>query len=222
MPTGRERGRDRSGHRRAPSHLAVRRRLRHFEFGQCCHSRSRGARPYQCHIGDGGSAEFLPLRGDSLDVLNSVAPRVAIGLHLALTAPFRPLSKGFGPLSEGAFLPLAATVRHAAMRRFDHDTLVAEITRQMQSFLDHLRSRARLRRWAPARASAAANQRRAARGREGDRCRTPGCDNAAASLPLSARFADRKGLLLDIMSYRFRRRAAALGLRTNPAFRRHL
>ena len=38
------------------------------------------------------------------------------------------------------------------------------------------------------------------------------------AIPLTARFADRKGLLLDIFSYRFRRRAAALGVRTNPAF----
>jgi predicted glycoside hydrolase/deacetylase ChbG (UPF0249 family) len=38
------------------------------------------------------------------------------------------------------------------------------------------------------------------------------------AIPLAARFADRKGLLLDIFSYRFRRRAAALGVRTNPAF----
>jgi predicted glycoside hydrolase/deacetylase ChbG (UPF0249 family) len=40
----------------------------------------------------------------------------------------------------------------------------------------------------------------------------------ARAIPLAARFADRKGLLLDIFSYRFRHRAAALGLRTNPAF----
>ena len=38
------------------------------------------------------------------------------------------------------------------------------------------------------------------------------------AVPLRERFADRKGLLLDILSNRFRRRAAALGLRTNPAF----
>ena len=71
----------------------------------------------------------------SLNTLNSVEPRVAIGLHLGLTAPFQPLSKSFRPVSGGAFLPLAATARHAAMRRFDHDTLVAEITLQMQTFL---------------------------------------------------------------------------------------
>jgi hypothetical protein len=38
----------------------------------------------------------------------------------------------------------------------------------------------------------------------------------ATSLP--ARLADRKALLLDIFSYRLRRRASALGVRTNPAF----
>ena len=38
------------------------------------------------------------------------------------------------------------------------------------------------------------------------------------AVPFAQRFADRKGLVLDILSYRFRRRAAALGLRTNPAF----
>ena len=32
------------------------------------------------------------------------------------------------------------------------------------------------------------------------------------------RFADRKGIFLDLLSRSFRRRAAALGLRTNPAF----
>jgi predicted glycoside hydrolase/deacetylase ChbG (UPF0249 family) len=38
------------------------------------------------------------------------------------------------------------------------------------------------------------------------------------ALPLSRRFGDRKALLLDLLSYRFRRRARALGVRTNPAF----
>src|SRR6185312_12462903 len=42
----------------------------------------------------------------SLDMLNAGAARVAIGLHLTLTAPFRPLSANFAPMREGAFLPL--------------------------------------------------------------------------------------------------------------------
>jgi predicted glycoside hydrolase/deacetylase ChbG (UPF0249 family) len=37
-------------------------------------------------------------------------------------------------------------------------------------------------------------------------------------LPLAARLTDRKGLLLDLLSHRFRRRAEAFGGRTNPAF----
>ena len=41
----------------------------------------------------------------SLETLNAAAPRVAIGLHLTLTAPFQPVTKGFRPLRAGAFLP---------------------------------------------------------------------------------------------------------------------
>jgi predicted glycoside hydrolase/deacetylase ChbG (UPF0249 family) len=153
----------------------------------------------------------------SLNVLNSVAPRVAIGLHLTLTAPFRPVSKSFTPVSEGAFLPLAATFRHAAMRRFNRDALATEITSQLQIFLDifgrapdfvdghqhvHLLpqiSEALLHVVKEIAPDAWVRQ----------------CGRV---VPFAARFADRKGLLLDIFSYRFRRRAAALGLRTNPAF----
>jgi len=71
----------------------------------------------------------------ALDVLNSAAPRVAIGLHLTLTAPFRPLSKSFKPLREGAFLPLAAMAGRALVRQLKPDALAAEITRQLESFI---------------------------------------------------------------------------------------
>ena len=143
----------------------------------------------------------------SLNTLNSVEPRVAIGLHLGLTAPFHPLSKSFKPVSGGAFLPLAATARHAAMRRFDHDTLVAEVTLQMQTFLSafgrapdfvdghqhvHL-----LPQISDALLTVVKETLPDAWVRQCGRV-----------VPLAARFADRKGLLLDIMSYRFRRRAA--------------
>ena len=49
--------------------------------------------------------------------------------------------------------------------------------------------------------------------------RTPGCASAAArALPLRRRLSDKKGLLLDVLSRGFRKRAAALGIATNPAF----
>ena len=160
---------------------------------------------------------FHRAEATALDALNSAAPRVAIGLHLTFTAPFRPLSKGFAPLREGAFPPLATTARLALTYRFDATALVAEIAAQMQRFLDtfgrtpdfvdghhhvHLFpqiSDAMLEvvpRTAP----------------------NAWLRQCGRVIPLTQRFADPKGLLLDLLSYRFRRRTAGVGLRTNPAF----
>jgi chitin disaccharide deacetylase len=158
-------------------------------------------------------------RGEAraLDVLNSVEPRVSIGLHLALTAPFRPVSKDFAPMREGAFLPLVATASHAVMRRFARDALVREISGQMQAF-----------------AAAFGRPPDFVDGHQhvhllpqiGDALLHVVKETAphawvrqcGRALPFAARLADRKSLLLDAFSYRFRRAAAALGVRTNPAF----
>ena len=79
----------------ARADLAVRRRLRHFARRQHGDPRSRGARPAQRHLGDGGGAELLraPRRRRSTCSMPAGA-RVAIGLHLTLTGPFKPLSAG--------------------------------------------------------------------------------------------------------------------------------
>jgi chitin disaccharide deacetylase len=158
-------------------------------------------------------------RGEAiaLDALNSGKPRVAIGLHLALTAPFRPVSKDFAPLREGAFLPLVATASYAVMHRFARDALVREISGQMQAF-----------------AAAFGRPPDFVDGHQhvhllpqiGDALLHVVKETAphawvrqcGRALPFGARLADRKALLLDAFSYRFRRAAAALGLRTNPAF----
>jgi predicted glycoside hydrolase/deacetylase ChbG (UPF0249 family) len=153
----------------------------------------------------------------ALNVLNSTAPRVAIGLHLTLTGPFRPLSKSFKPLSEGAFLPLTAVARRAIMHQLEPDALAAEIACQLESFVDsfgrapdfvdghhhvHLFPQISDALFAVV-PKTAPNAWLRQCGRVG---------------PLAQRLADHKGFVLDILSYRFRRRAAALGLRTNPAF----
>ena len=153
----------------------------------------------------------------SLNVLNSVAPRVAIGLHVTLTAPFRPLSTGFRPLREGAFLPLPATFSHAVRRRFKHDALKAEIARQLETFCStfgrtpdfidghhHVQLFPQIGR---ALLEVASEMAPAAWLRQCGRV-----------VPWKSRLADRKGLLLEALSWRFRRRAAALGLATNPGF----
>jgi chitin disaccharide deacetylase len=153
----------------------------------------------------------------SLAALNCVAPRVAIGLHVALTAPFRPSSKGFTPLREGAFMPLAATLNHALLRRFDHGALAAEVASQVNDFArlfgrlpDFIDGHQHVHLLPQIRDAVLRVAKEAA-----PNAWLRQCGRAA---PFMARLADRKGLFLDILSRSFRRRAAALGLCTNPAF----
>ena len=79
---------------------------------------------------------FHRTEASALDALNTASPRVAIGLHVTLTAPFRPLSKSFKPLREGAFPPLAAMAGRALTHQLEPGVLAAEITRQLESFID--------------------------------------------------------------------------------------
>jgi chitin disaccharide deacetylase len=163
------------------------------------------------------SPSFYRSDAVSLNVLNSVTPRVAIGLHVALTAPFHPARKGFAPVRDGAFVPLAATFRHAALRRFRRDALVSEIRSQLQIFIDTFGR-------APDFVDGHQHVHLLPQVGEAllhvvkDMAPEAWVRQCARAIPLAARFADHKGLLLDIFSYRFRRRAAALGVRTNPAF----
>src|SRR4029078_10019621 len=128
-----------------------------------------------------------------------------------------PLSKSFEPVSGAAFLPLAATARHAAMRHFHHDTLVAAITLPIHNFLrtfgrapDFVDGHQHVHLLPQISDALLAVVKETLPDVWVRQC--------GRVLPLSARFADRKGLLLDIMSYLFPRRTAALGLRTNPGF----
>ena len=50
---------------------------------------------------------FCRSEGVSLNILNASETRVAIGLHLTLTAPYQPLSRNFQPVRDG-MLPLTA------------------------------------------------------------------------------------------------------------------
>jgi predicted glycoside hydrolase/deacetylase ChbG (UPF0249 family) len=153
----------------------------------------------------------------SLAALNCATPRVAIGLHVALTAPFRPSSREFSPLREGAFMPLAATLNHALLRRFDHDALATEIAGQVNDFShlfgripDFIDGHQHVHLLPQIRDAVLRVAKQAAPNAWLRQC--------GRATPFIARLADRKGLFLDILSRGFRRRAAALGLRTNPAF----
>jgi hypothetical protein len=160
---------------------------------------------------------FTRAEARSLAILNSGAPRAAIGLHVTLTAPFRPLSKTFRPLPDGAFPPLAALMRSALLRHLDRGLIAAEIDAQLVAFAaafgrapdfidghQHVQLLPQVREEVLA---AAKQHAPAAWVRQ--------CGNAR---PTVGRLTDPKGLLLDLLSRAFRARAEALGVPTNPAF----
>ena len=154
----------------------------------------------------------------SLTMLNADLPRAAIGLHVTLTAPFRPLSQGFRPLMDGgAFPPLKQLLRASMLRRLHHETLVIEIAMQLRAFVtafgqppgfidghQHVQLFPQIR---DAVFKVVTEVAPEAWVRQ--------CGRVS---PLYRRTGDSKGLFLDILSARFRSRARKLGVRTNPAF----
>jgi predicted glycoside hydrolase/deacetylase ChbG (UPF0249 family) len=150
-------------------------------------------------------------------LVEAAATHPAIGLHLTLTAPFRPLTAGFVPLRNGAFPPLAAMAGRALVRALKPALLEAEIFGQVAAF-------------------------RAAFGRAPDYVdghqhihvfpqigeallrvvtqATPQAWLRQCGRPASAckSLTDPKALVLDGLSRRFRRLAAKHGVRTNVAF----
>ncbi|HEY4982844.1 MAG TPA: ChbG/HpnK family deacetylase [Pseudolabrys sp.] len=160
------------------------------------------------HLGDDEAPE--------LELLNSGTKRIAIGLHITLTAPFKPMSASFAPGRDGCFLPLAEMMRAAIARRLQPEALTIEIATQLRAFLEvfgrlpdfldghqhvHLFPQVRdafLKVVAETAPNAWVRQ----------------CGRARSS----RRLHERKGLVLDILSVRFRRKAERLGIATNPAF----
>ena len=157
-------------------------------------------------------SEALPLR-----MLNVGADRVAIGLHVTLTAPFKPLTRTFRPLRDGTFLSIEQTLWGGLLRRFNVRDVEAEVSAQIAEFVKafgrlpdfidghqhvHLMPQIRDGVLNAVRASAPDAWVR----------------QCGRALPLHRRFADHKGLVLDWLSRSFRARATRLGLRTNAAF----
>jgi predicted glycoside hydrolase/deacetylase ChbG (UPF0249 family) len=153
---------------------------------------------------------------DALAMLNSGERRAAIGLHVTLTGPFRPLSEGFAPLRQGSFLAQPEMTRAAVTRRLQPERLTIEIATQLTAFIDafgrlpdfldghqhvHLMPQVRdafLKVVAETAPNAWVRQ----------------CGRA----PSARRLPNRKALALDVLSLGFRRAAARRGIATNPAF----
>jgi chitin disaccharide deacetylase len=140
----------------------------------------------------------------------------AIGLHLTLTAPFRPMSD-FAPLRNGAFLPLNGMAGRGLLHRLDATRLEAEIASQLAAFRhafgrapDYVDGHQHIHVF-PQIGDALVRVIK----RDAPQAWLRQCGRAAAA-PKS--LGDPKGYVLDALSARLRRLAARQGVRTNPAF----
>ena len=170
---------------------------------------------------DATSVMVLPRSFDdaAISSLRAVRERrttIQIGLHVTLTAPFRAMTGGW-PSPDGAFRPLGATLAAAFLRRLDASAIEAEVDAQLRKFVsafgrppDFIDGHQHVHLFPQIRDAVLAVARR----------RAPGawlrqCGRAGA---LTQRLHDRKGLLLDLLSAGFRRRAAIAGAAMNTSF----
>ena len=146
--------------------------------------------------------------------LNASRGDGAIGLHLTLTAPFRPLSAGYGPTHDGAWLSLGETFVASMLRRLNAQALTEEIAAQIARFTtafgrppDFIDGHQHVHLFPQIGRCVLSVARQSVPG-----AWVRQCGRATFSL------SDRKAVALDALSRRFRKRAQASGVRTNPAF----
>jgi predicted glycoside hydrolase/deacetylase ChbG (UPF0249 family) len=159
---------------------------------------------------------FDRAEAQALAILNAGSRRVEIGLHFTLTAPFRPLSADYAPLHADAFLPLGRTLQSALLRKLRPDKIAREAQAQIKAFEaafgrppDFIDGHQHVHLFPQVQGAVLAVAKDRAPNAWLRQCGTP---------PGKARLGDRKALLLNALSRGFRRRAARLGLKVNPAF----
>lgn len=145
------------------------------------------------------------------------SPRCAIGLHVTLTAPFRPLSMYFRPLDGGLFPPFPNLLRAGLLRRLDSGLIEDEVLAQLASFKelfgrapDFVDGHQHAQLFPQARDGFLRAVKEAAPEawvRQGGRRK-----------PLAQRLGAPKALVLDMLSAQFRKRAADARIPFNPAF----
>src|SRR5882724_1070863 len=160
---------------------------------------------------------FSRAEARSLAQLNEASARVAIGLHLTLTGPLKPLTSIYAPLSDGAFLPVATTLRLAAQQRLDMEAISAEVRAQFEVFAsifgrvpDLVDGHQHVHLFPQVRHAVLETTAWIAPHAWVRQC--------GSMQPFAKRLADPKGLLIDWLSREFRARAARHGIDVNPAF----
>ena len=157
---------------------------------------------------------------DEVSALRTAAansPRCAIGLHVTLTAPFRPLTMHFQPLDGGMFPAFPKLLRAGVLRRLDPEIIHGELIVQLAAFNemfgrapDFVDGHQHAQLFPQIRDAFLTAVKQAAPGawvRQGGR-----------NQPLIARLGTPKALFLDILSAQFRRRASRANLAFNPGF----
>jgi predicted glycoside hydrolase/deacetylase ChbG (UPF0249 family) len=149
------------------------------------------------------------------DLIRATENGGAIGLHLTLTAPFRPLSGAFRPLAD-AFLGVGPTLAAALLRRFNSEGLRREVRAQLAAFTqafghapDYVDGHQHVQLFPQIRDVVI----------DAVRAQAPNAwlRQCGSVRPISL-IADPKGLLVDTLSRTFRRRARAANIATNAAF----
>jgi chitin disaccharide deacetylase len=157
---------------------------------------------------------------DEVGALKAAAgknPRCAIGLHVTLTAPFRPLTMHFRPVDGGMFLPLARLLRKSLMGRLDPELIHTELMVQFSSFHelfdrapDFVDGHQHAHLFPGVRDAFLAAVKQAAPDAWVRQC--------GRKRPLGKRLGSPKALALDILSAQLRRRAFRANVAFNPDF----
>ena len=153
----------------------------------------------------------------ALQAAAATSPRCAIGLHVTLTAPFRPLTMHFRPVDGGMFFPFPKLLRAGLFRRLDPEIIRAELMVQFATFgerfgraPDFVDGHQHVQLFPQVRDAFLTAVKEAAPNawvRQGGR-----------NQPLAQRLGTPKAMVLDIMSAQFRTRAARANLAFNPGF----
>jgi hypothetical protein len=157
---------------------------------------------------------------DEASALKAVAassPRFAIGLHVTLTAPFRPLTMHFRPIDGGMFLGFARLLRAGLLRRLDPEVIHTELMVQLSTF-GELFGRAPDFVDGHQHAQLFPGVREAFLAAVSEAAPNAWVRQCGRNQPLTQRLGSPKALVLDVLSRQFRRRASRANIAFNPGF----
>ena len=144
-------------------------------------------------------------------------PRCAIGLHVTLTAPFRPLTMHFQPLNGGMFPEFPKLLRAGLLRRLDPEIVGAELAVQLSAFRE-LFGRAPDFVDAHQHAQLFPGVRDAFLSAVKDAAPEAWVRQGGSSQKLARRLGAPKALIIDALSAQFRSRAERAEIAFNPGF----